>query len=47
MAVTDSQHARTDNWEAMFSMRTVRQLRDAAIEELFGGVFCEVRAEVL
>jgi hypothetical protein len=27
------------NWEAEFSMRSVRQLRDATTEELLGEVF--------
>jgi hypothetical protein len=36
-----------DNWEAAFPTLSVRRLRGATIEELFSGIFCADRAEVL
>jgi hypothetical protein len=35
------------NWEAVFSARSVRQLRDTTIEELLEQCFCAVLAEML
>jgi hypothetical protein len=35
------------NWEAVFSTRLVRQLRDATIEELLEAFLYAVRAEML